>query len=171
MAFLEKSLYIRKSTLPNAGNGLFTKVFIPKGTRIIEYKGKRTIWSKVKDDDGKNGYIFYITRNNVIDAFPTKQYLARYVNDARGFTKIKGIVNNCEYIIDGKRCFVEAAKDIPAGSELFVSYGAEYWQTMRTNAKIDKAETKKEAKTGRKASKKKTSKKKTSKKKQLKKKR
>src|SRR5690606_40160989 len=54
MALLEKHLYVKKSTLPNSGKGLFTKVFIPKGTRIVEYKGRRTVWKDVKDDDGKN---------------------------------------------------------------------------------------------------------------------
>lgn len=142
MALLEKHLYVKKSTLPNSGKGLFTKVFIPKGTRIVEYKGKRTIWSKVKDDDGKNGYIFYITRNCVIDAWPTVNVLGRYANDARGYVKIKGINNNSEYVVDGKRCFIEATKDIPPRGEIFVGYGAEYWKTMRDNWKLEKEEQK-----------------------------
>lgn len=143
MALLEKHLVVKKSTLPNSGKGLFTKIEIKKGTRIVEYKGKRTIWSKVKDDDGKNGYIFYITRNCVIDAWPTTQYLGRYANDARGYVKIKGITNNSEYVVDKKRCFIEATKNIPAGSEIFVGYGAEYWQTMRENWDVDKEAKKK----------------------------
>lgn len=68
MALLEKYLYVKKSTLPNAGKGLFTKVFIPKGTRIVEYKGKITTWKEVEDEDGKNAYIFYVKRYHVIDA-------------------------------------------------------------------------------------------------------
>ena len=142
MALLEKHLVVKKSILPNSGKGLFTKVFIPKGTRIVEYKGKRTIWSKVKDDDGKNGYIFYITRNCVIDALPTTQHLGRYANDARGYVKIKGINNNSEYVVDSKHCYIEATKNIPAGSEVFVGYGAEYWKTMRENWDLDKEEKK-----------------------------
>jgi len=42
MALLKKQLYIKKSGIPNAGKGLFTKKPIPKGTGIIEYTGKRT---------------------------------------------------------------------------------------------------------------------------------
>lgn len=142
MAFLEKQLYIKKSKIPNAGKGLFTKEAIPKGTRIVEYKGKRTAWKNVKDDDGRNGYIFYITRNTVIDARNTLQHFARYCNDAGGFTRIKGLKNNCEYVIEGKRCFVEAKYDIPRNGELYVSYGPEYWQTMRENLRIEKQEQK-----------------------------
>jgi len=33
--------------------------------------------------------------------------------------------------------FVEAKKDIPAGGELFVSYGKEYWQVIRRNNKLE----------------------------------
>ena len=149
MALLEKNLYVKKSKLPNSGKGLFTKVSIPKGTRIVEYKGKRTTWKKVKDDDGKNGYIFYITRNCVIDAWPTTEALGRYANDAQGYSKVKDIKNNSEYVVDGKRCFIEATKDIPRNGEIFVGYGAEYWKTMRDNWKIEKVE-KKEKKAGKK---------------------
>jgi hypothetical protein len=51
MALLEKNLFVKKSTLPNAGKGLFTKVAIPKGTLIVEYKGKISAWKDVKDED------------------------------------------------------------------------------------------------------------------------
>lgn|SRR5690606_27495500 len=142
MALLEKYLYVKKSGLPNSGKGLFTKVFIPKGTRIVEYKGRRTVWKDVKDDDGKNGYLFYINSKCVIDALPTVNALGRYANDARGYVRVKGVTNNSEYVVEGKRCFIEATKDIPAGSEIFVGYGAEYWQTMRDNWKLELAEKK-----------------------------
>lgn len=155
MAFLEKHLYVKRSTLPGSGKGLFTKVDIPKGTRIVEYKGRRTIWKDVKDDDGKNGYIFYINSKNVIDALPTEKALGRYANDAKGYSRVKGITNNSEYVIEKKRCFIDATKNIPAGSEIFVGYGAEYWKTMRDNWKIDtdakKAKTRKKTKSKSKA--------------------
>src|SRR5688572_21484401 len=101
MALLEKQLVVKRSTIPETGKGLFTKKFIPKGSRIVEYKGKITPWKTVKDEDGKNGYIFYVNRNHVINAFPAKKALARYANDARGLVKIKGITNNADYITDG----------------------------------------------------------------------
>ena len=70
MALLEKQLLIGKSLLPGAGKGLFTKKAISIGTRIVEYKGKVTTWKEVDDDNGKNGYIYYINRNHVINARP-----------------------------------------------------------------------------------------------------
>ncbi len=88
-------------------------------------------------DEGNNGYIYYVSRNFVLDAQHDKTVLARYANDARGIGRVKGIVNNCEYVTEGNRVFIEAAKDIPAGGEILVSYGPEYWQVIKHNLKVD----------------------------------
>ena len=142
MALLEKQLVVKRSTIPNSGKGLFTKKFIPKGTYIVEYKGKRTTWKDVNIDEGRNGYIYYINRNNVIDAMPYPQHLARYANDAQGLTRVKGVTNNCHYVtdMDTMRVYIEAVKDIPAGSEIFVQYGKEYWDVIKYNTKLEKEE-------------------------------
>jgi len=136
MALLEKHLIVKKSQIPNAGKGLFTKVAIPKGTRIVEYKGRISTWKDVKDEDGKNGYIFFVNRNHVIDALPTKSALARYANDARGLVRVKGLTNNCDYVTEGKRAYIEAKRNIAAGEEIFVDYGSDYWKTIRENMKL-----------------------------------
>lgn len=142
MAFLEKQLVVKPSTIPNSGKGLFTKKFIPKGTRIVEYKGQRTTWKDVDIDEGRNGYIYYINRNHVIDARLTPQHLARYANDAKGITRIKGLNNNCRYLaeLDNWRVYIEAVKDIPAGAEILVGYGKEYWDVIKHNKRIDEKE-------------------------------
>jgi SET domain-containing protein len=136
MALLEKQLVVKKSTIPNSGKGLFTKKFISKGTRIVEYKGKISAWKDVKDEDGRNGYIFYVNRNHVIDALPVKTALARYANDARGLVRIKGVTNNCDYITDGKKAYIESKKDIATGAEILVDYGTDYWKVIRENLKL-----------------------------------
>lgn len=146
MALLEKQLVVKKSTIPDSGKGLFTKKEIKKGERIVEYKGKITAWKDVNHDDGRNGYIYYITRNHVIDARRYLKSLARYANDASGTQRVKGIVNNAEYINDGKRAYIEATKNIPAGAEIFVKYGKEYWDTIRKNKKLEEQERKAKAK-------------------------
>lgn len=134
MAFLEQDLEVKESGIPNSGMGLFTKVFIPKGTRIVEYKGRITTWKEVKNDT-TNGYLYTINRNYVIDARPNMDALARYANDARGMSRVKGITNNCDYVNEGLKAYIEAKKDIPAGSELLVGYGKEYWDVMKVNLK------------------------------------
>ncbi len=142
MALLEKQLFIRKSTIPNSGKGLFTKKFIPKGTRIVEYKGRITNWKEVKDQDGNNPYIFYVKRNHVIDALPAKRALARYANDANGIVRVKGIRNNADYITDGLKAYIEARTDIPAGAEILVDYGKDYWNVIRHNLRLEREEAK-----------------------------
>lgn len=146
MALLEKQLFVKKSTLPNAGKGLFTKKFIPKGTRIVEYTGTIKSWKEVQAEEGENGYVYYVKRSHVIDALKHKNSLARYANDARGLQRVKSITNNAEYAEDGLRVFIESTKDIPARSEIFVSYGPEYWQVIRHNIRIDEKEKKKNGK-------------------------
>jgi SET domain-containing protein len=142
MALLEKQLKVKTSQLPNAGMGLYTTKPIPKGTRIVEYKGRRSKWKDVADEDGRNGYIFYINRNHVINALPTKKALARYANDARGFVRIKGLLNNADYVVDGLKAYIESKTDIAAGEEIFVDYGKDYWKVIRENMKLWKAEEK-----------------------------
>ncbi len=137
MALLEKQLFIKSSTIPGAGKGLFTKEAIPKGTRIVEYKGRKTTWKEVKNDD-TNFYIYTVNRNHVIDARRTLSALARYANDAKGFTRVKGITNNCVYVNEGTRAFIESVKNIPAGAEIFVDYTKEYWDVLKENIRAKK---------------------------------
>jgi hypothetical protein len=147
MALLEKFLVVKKSLIPGAGKGLFTKTDIKKGTRIVEYKGQVVTWKEVeKMADDRNGYVFFFTNKYCVDAWKTKKSVAQYANDAKGITRIDGLKNNCEYVTVKKRCFVEAVKDIPAGSEIFVGYGAEYWQVIRYNIRLEQKNREKEGK-------------------------
>ncbi len=143
MALLEKQLRVKRSTLPGAGKGLFTSKFIPKGTRIVEYKGKVTTWKDVDHDEGSNAYIYYVKRYHVLDARNYVKSMARYANDAQGLTRVKGIRNNCAYESEGLRVFIESIRDIPAGGEILVNYGPEYWQVIRYNARLRAKELKK----------------------------
>jgi len=137
MALLEKKVEVKASLLPAAGKGLFAKEFIPKGSRIVEYKGTITTWKEVDSDDGDNGYIYYVKRDHVIDASRHTGALARYANDARGLQRVKGITNNAEYVEDGGKVFIESRKNIPAGAEILVEYGKDYWDVIRHNRKVD----------------------------------
>lgn len=135
MAFSANNLFIQDSTIPGAGQGLFTKVFIPKGTRIIQYTGKVTRWEDADHQDGLNAYIYFLSEDHVIDANKRKKSLGRYANDARGVKKIKGILNNSIYVEEGLKVYIDAAKDIPAGGEILVGYGKEYWDVLKANYK------------------------------------
>jgi uncharacterized protein len=138
MALLEKSLRVKKSQLPGAGKGLFTMKYIPKGSRIVEYKGKVSSWKEVDHKKGSNGYIYYISRNHVIDASKNTRALARYANDGRGLYRIPGVVNNAGYVEDDNKVYIESIRDIAPGEEILVSYGKEYWDVIRHNLQIEK---------------------------------
>jgi hypothetical protein len=49
---------------------------------------------------------------------------------------LKKTTNNSRYVVDGKRVFIEATKNIDAGSEILVSYGKEYWDVVRYNKRL-----------------------------------
>ena len=132
------ALIVKKSQLPNAGKGLYTTKPIKKGERVIEYKVEIINWKEYtkRVAENKDGYLFFISRKRCIDAFPTPQHKARYANDAAGLSKIKGLRNNCAYdIVDNKKCFIVARKNIESGEEIFVTYTKEYWDCVRHNIK------------------------------------
>ena len=129
----DEFLYAKRSTLPNSGKGLFTKIDIPKGANITEYWGTVSSWGNADHDEGLNGYIYFINNRRVIDAKPHPDALARYANDAQGFSTMKGFSNNAVYAEIGKRVFIQATHFIPAGSEIFVRYGKEYWEVTKKN--------------------------------------
>lgn len=132
MALLSKHLVVKKSQLAGAGKGLFTRVPIKKGTKIVEYKGEILTWKEVeKMPDWRNGYVFYFNLKYVIDAWKTKKSVAHFANDAMGIIRIEGLRNNSDYQTEGKRCFIVATRDIPKGAEIFVEYGREYWKAVR----------------------------------------
>lgn len=140
-------LYLKKSSLPKAGKGLFTDAPIKKGEIVIEYLGEVVPWKvcEKRAQEDKGGYVFYFNRNYCIDAYNTPEAMARYANDARGLSRVKGLNNNCVYEIRKKRAYIVATKNIAPKSEIFVDYGKEYWDSIKDNIKAE-AKKKKEAK-------------------------
>lgn len=138
---------VKKSTIPGAGKGLFIKRDVKKGERIVEYLGEIISWKEcdIRAERDEGGYVFFINRKKCIDAFNTPEALARFANDAKGLKKIAGITNNCKYEIYKNSGWIAATKNIKSGSEVLVSYGAEYWRDIRHNIKLEK-EKQKEAK-------------------------
>ncbi len=132
------ALVVKKSQLPKAGKGLYTKKPIKKGAVVIEYRGEIIDWKEYmrRVERDEDGYLVYINKKCCIDAFPTRQYKARYANDAHGLSRTKGLKNNCQYETTKDKCFIVATREIHAGEELFVSYGKQYWDVARYNIKI-----------------------------------
>jgi len=99
---------IRKNS-PIEGYGVFAGEFIPKGTRVIEYSGRKI--PKSVEDRSTSRYIF--TLNNQIDVLGMN--LARYINHT--------CETNCEAVIESNQIWIYAVRDIQEGEELSYNYG------------------------------------------------
>ena len=125
-------LGLRPSSIPRSGSGLFTYVDIPANKNICEYKGDNISSAEYTATD--SGYGIIIPHGRVIDGKSTQSSLGRYANDCRPANKRAGVCsgNNARYSINTRNGVstvnVKSIKRIPAGSEIFVSYGAGYWR-------------------------------------------
>ena len=126
----EKNLEIRASRIPHAGNGVFTKVAIPKGAYLGAYTGEF-----LTDEE----YQRRLTANRW-------QYMMGLLDCAKphtgGITTIDGIDGNVftrmnyapaefqnvkfEKICEAPFVKIVALRDIAAGEELWVDYGPRY---------------------------------------------
>ena len=139
------NLYVAQSQIPSAGLGVFTNDSILSGERIDEYKGE------LCNRDYGGAYALLLTKSALIDAASIPRCYMAMINDCSFIPKqyirkkkrkidvtpvayysATGIPLdiNCEFQIDEdkKQAFIHAIRDIEPGSELFVSYGADYWR-------------------------------------------
>jgi SET domain-containing protein len=118
-----KRLYrVRNSEIH--GRGVFAAADIPKGTRIIEYRGERTSWEIASErpdsdpDDPSHTFIFELDDGRVIDA-AVRGNAARWINHS--------CAPNCKSVEDDdSRVYIEAKRAIAAGEELTYDYRLSY---------------------------------------------
>lgn len=141
-------LFVKKSGIKGAGDGLFTTSRIRKGDIIVEYIGEKMSWAKCmkryNNDITAARYLFHVTDANCVDAQFTMDALARYANDANGPGKTR-LKNNSEYAVIKTRPYIIASKNIGPGSEILVDYSGDYWEVMLAEEK-EKAEKAKKGK-------------------------
>ena len=115
---------IAPSTIPNAGNGAFTNIPLPKGTVLGNYKGKKLSkeqYNRLKDQSyvwelsSRYGPVYIDGKNPKISNW------LRFLNDSRDRR-----VNVEPYQSHGK-LYYRTVKNVKPGSELFISYGDSYW--------------------------------------------
>jgi len=115
---------IATSTIPNAGNGAFANIFLKKGTVLGNYKGKRLSkqqYDRLKDQSyvwelsSRYGPIYIDGKN------PKVSNWLRFLNDSRDRR-----LNVEPYQYRGD-IYYRTTKNIKPGTELFISYGDEYW--------------------------------------------
>jgi len=115
-----KRLYsVRHS--PIHGRGVFALRRIPKGTRVIEYRGERISNEEAdrRHEEANQGpftLLFEVDESTIIDA-GVGGNSARYINHSCS--------PNCEAVNDDGRIFIEALRDIRPGEELSYDYRLE----------------------------------------------
>jgi len=128
-----KSLYVDKSTIPNAGQGLFAKRDFKKGEMICNFRGDLIDNEELakRDVGGERSHYFIEIRPDLTLDVYNSNCMARYANDAEGNEKI-GKSNNSEINLNRKDsgAFIVATRDIKAGEEIFLSYGEQYWKNI-----------------------------------------
>ncbi len=114
---VRRRFVVRKSSIH--GRGVFALMAIPKGSRLIEYTGKR-ISHEVADDlygeeqeNSPHTMLFSVDKHTVIDATHTGSS-ARWFNHS--------CAPNCEAADDEGRIFIETTRNIEAGDELSYDY-------------------------------------------------
>jgi SET domain-containing protein len=104
---------------PVHGRGVFAVAPIAKGTRILEYLGERLSHKAADkryedhDENDNHTFLFIVDKNTVIDAAVGGND-ARYINHQCS--------GNCESVIENRRVFIDAVRDIAAGQELGYDY-------------------------------------------------
>jgi uncharacterized protein len=114
----KKRYAVRKSGIH--GRGVFALTTLPKGARIIEYRGRRTSWDEAMargdsdPNDPAHTFLFGLDDGRVIDA-RLGGNAARWINHSCD--------PNCEaFEDDAARIFVEARRTIRPGEELTYDY-------------------------------------------------
>jgi SET domain-containing protein len=108
---------IRKSGVH--GLGAFALRNIRKGERLIEYLGDRVTHAEADrryedhDENDNHTFLFIVDKRTVIDAGVGGND-ARFINHSCD--------PNCESVIEKRRVFIEAIRDIEAGEELGYDY-------------------------------------------------
>jgi hypothetical protein len=131
------NLFIKNSNLVNAGYGVFTHDFIPKNSFIDYYTGD------IYESSLGGTYYFHINDNYGIDAFNQPRCYMAMLNDAdfnltlnkkkkknKHISNVVSYRNNCEFRVNENELevMVYSIEDIDNGSELFISYGSDYWK-------------------------------------------
>ena len=131
---MRKRFTVRRSSIH--GKGVFALIRIPKGTRIIEYKGER-----ISNEEADKRYselhansphtmLFIVNDEIVIDA-TRRGNSARWINHS--------CAPNCEIADDDNRIFIDAARDIRAGEELSYDYNLQIGEPHTAAAKREHA--------------------------------
>ena len=124
-------LRVTKSTVAQAGSGLFAARDFAPGAHLADYTGDELI---IRRDGDGGSYCLALSQRRAIDAAPTNTGYGRWANDPRGSNGGP----NAEFVLNPARGTgrLRSTARIRKGDEIFVSYGRKYWATFGQNAKV-----------------------------------
>ena len=123
MSTIQDDVYVHKSTIPNAGNGLFAHRTFTKGEVVGEYTGH---WTWTNNCRNNTGYILQYSKGVYIDGdpskYPDKTSPVSYINTLKKQTSDKKY--NTRICIDRirKRVLIRATRTVRKGEEFFLNY-------------------------------------------------
>lgn len=127
--FDTKKYYLDRSTIKQAGYGVYCKRDIQAKTRVDEYVGEI-----IDDEEGAKRqdktYFFRVMykdgNSHIIDALPHEHSnIMKFVNGVKTAQQRKR--QNCEAYQHGSKIYYRTTRDVKAGEELLVDYGPTYW--------------------------------------------
>ncbi len=125
----EQHLKIKPSQIPGIGLGLYTTVRRPAGRLVAPYTGRQI---ERPNDRYRGAYVIQLNHPpqappyKFVDANHTTDGAGRYANAAR---RRNHFTNNSRLRSDPQHAFqakVISIRPIPAGKEIFASYGRDY---------------------------------------------
>ena len=126
--------HIKPASTESHGFGLFTTRAFKKGDTIADYTGDYVTGRS--DEIGGSYFVNLRIRGGAaIDAARTNSGDGRWANDARGVRLPDGRRARANCIMAGQAgtrvVKLRATRDIAAGEEIFLSYGAAYWAAIK----------------------------------------
>ena len=122
-------LSIKKSRLPNSGNGLFAEKPFKKGEVVAMYSSEET--KDPENDEDKSGYGWTTKKGYIVDAASTQSGMGRWSNMCRKQNQRSKLCkgNNVIGVTSRNPVKVQfkALKNIQRGDEIYVSYGRDYF--------------------------------------------
>ena len=116
----EFNLEVKRSSIKNAGLGVFTNQFIPRNTFLGEYIGVL----KTSNQFSCGLYALELKSGNLIDAFEYPRSVFAMINDSR----FSDYTYNCKFIITESKAEIWTINNIYKDEELFINYGDDYWK-------------------------------------------
>ena len=121
-----KNWSIKKSKVPAAGKGLYSRIAIPKNKILGEYYGKRYSAEEYRNSNVDPMYVWRANDGTYVDAMPiVRGNPLRYVNAPQNIQQADWV--NTKVVMKYGKVYYKTTKKIKPGEELWVDYGGGYF--------------------------------------------